>query len=192
MTAREEFLLKMYETTWANVTRAEDAIWKGMTAYTAIFAGLSLASSVVGIWGFLILIVVFGLFGMALSLNANLWFVRNIGMISNLEKEFLGEDDYDRLIPAVWKGKVPFLNDEIWTIMTGFFFVVTLAAVSSIGSRLAIHEIVITFLVFASGLVAVAMYGVWLCGRHTSFIAAAPGGYPKEATKREHRPPESV
>jgi hypothetical protein len=131
---------------------------------------------VIGAWGFVVLVVLFGLFGMTLSLNANLWFVRNIGVISNLEKEFLDVDDYGKIVPSGWKGpKVSFLNDEMWTIMTAFFFIVSLAAIAIVGSRLAAHELAMTILVFGGGLILVGAYGLMLADRHAKFLSGAPG-----------------
>ena len=131
-TRRDDFLLAMYRAAWDNVTQAEDTLWKVMAAYTAVFAALAFASSTVGLGAVLLLVVVFGLFGAAVSQNANLWFIRNMGMISNIERQFLFDDDYGRIIPERWKrGKVPFVNREIWWIMTVLFFSISAIALGA-------------------------------------------------------------
>jgi hypothetical protein len=117
-TPREEFLLKMYEACWQNVTTAGDAVWKVFASYVAVFAGLSFAGPFIGIEGFLLLVIVFSGFGMIVCLNGNLWFERNIGMISNIEKEFLLEMDYNVIIPKKWQQHEPsFVTSEIWWVM---------------------------------------------------------------------------
>ena len=82
---RIKFLLEFYNVCWNNITRAEDAAWKMMAAYATLIAGLSFIYKDIGAIGFLIIIIIFSYFSINISLNANLWFVRNMGIISNLK-----------------------------------------------------------------------------------------------------------
>jgi hypothetical protein len=80
------------------------------------------------------------------------------------------------VIPIQWKGKkVRYVNDEIWTLMMGFFFFVSLASIVIVGSGFAAHEIALTMLLFVGGIFIVGAYGLGLSQRHTRFIAGAPG-----------------
>lgn len=165
----------MYETCWNNVTRAEDAIWKIIAAYTALFAGLSIAKPVIGDLGFILLIIVFSISGMCVSMNANLWFTRNMGLISNIEKEFLNKEDWDRLLPKKWaKKKASFSSKEIWWIIFSIFPVVIIVTMFVTYQHI---EQYILYVVMAE----VAGFGIvgWYVHRtkrtYNDFIKEAPG-----------------
>lgn len=172
---REEFLLKMYETCWNNVTRAEDAIWKIIAAYTALFAGLSIAKPVIGSLGFILLIIVFSIAGMCVSMNANLWFTRNMGLISNIEKEFLKKEDWDTLLPKKWaKKKASFSSKEIWWIIFSIFPVVILATTYVIYPDVK-QNIICIVIAELVGFVIVIWYIFKTKKTYNGFIKEAPG-----------------
>jgi hypothetical protein len=106
----------MYGEYWDNISRAEDNAWKIFASYTALFAGLALIHPIIGDFGFLLLILIFSSVAIAIALRANLWYVRNLGLISNLEQEFLEEGDYGIIVPR------PFLKslDSLMTRYGGF------------------------------------------------------------------------
>ncbi|MEM2112069.1 MAG: hypothetical protein QXX08_09380, partial [Candidatus Bathyarchaeia archaeon] len=125
---QERKLLRMYSEYWDNVTRAEDNAWKIFASYTALFAGLSLALPVIGNLGFLALLLIFSFVAIAIALRANLWFVRNLGLISNIEQEFLEKEDYGTIVPCWFRKKTGFLNNEIWWIHIITYITVALSA----------------------------------------------------------------
>jgi hypothetical protein len=166
----------MYEMCWNNVTRAEDAIWKVFAAYTALFAGLSIAENIIGSLGFILLVITFSISGMCVALNANLWFTRNMALISNIEKEFLEKSDWDNIMPKKWATKkASFLSKEIWWIVFLIFPTVILATTFVIFQNLKGQEphIVITAMIigFAIGFAYFLKTRKTYCG----FIKDMPG-----------------
>jgi hypothetical protein len=176
---RDEFLLKMYEAFWNNITRAEDAAWKLLATYTALFAGLALAFTVVGPLGFAVLVTLFSFLAIALSLNANLWFVRNIGLIANLEKEFLNKQDYGVLIPEPWgKDKVPFFSlkrFEAWWVFVPVYLAVAVVTIEVLWSQFSCAQALVVALLFVSCMFLTIAYGWHLNSRHDALIRGAPG-----------------
>lgn len=177
---REIFLLEFYKVCWNNITRAEDAAWKRMTAYATLIAGLSFVYSDIKATGFLIIIIIFSFFSISISLNANLWFVRNMGIISNLEKEFLNEGDYNVIIPKSYKGKIPFfsihLQDwEAWWIHIIAYFAVCASFIWLLTPSISYtdKQLVKDFFVF--GLIFTFIYGLFLSFRHEKFKRNAQG-----------------
>ena len=172
---RIKFLLQMHETYWNNISRAEDACWKMIAAYTALIAGLSFSIPVIEYFGFLAVFIPFSFLSIAISLNANLWFVRNIGLISNLEKEFLKDEDYDYLIPKRWAEKLPFINDEPWCVFTFVYFLVCLLVTGFMFQKLNCTEQVIIGSLFSVCLLVTICYGKRMKYRYERFKKNAPG-----------------
>ena len=176
---RSKFLLEMHKAYWNNISRAEDASWKMIAAYTALIAGLAFSSPVIGYTGILAIFIPFSFMSVAISLNANLWFLRNIGLISNLEREFLNDTDYDRLIPKRWQLKYPFINTEPWCLFALVYFsvccIVTALLLPQINK---IAQIYITCL-FLGCLIPTVWYWNKLRKRYERFKIEAPGGSPK-------------
>jgi hypothetical protein len=173
---RDEFLLKMYEICWANVTKADDAIWKVFAAYTALFAGLAIALNTIGFFGFILLLIAFSLAGMCVSLNANLWFIRNMGLVSNIEKEFLNKGDWNSIMPKKWsKNKASFLSKEIWWIIFFIFPSVIIVTTIAVFSQLIEEQPQQVITVEMIGFVIVGMYVIKSMKTYKSFIRDAPG-----------------
>jgi len=172
---RCKFLLQMHEIYWNNISRAEDACWKMIAAYTALIAGLSFSIPVIEYLGFLFVFIPFSFLSVAISLNANLWFLRNIGLISNLEKEFLKNEDYDYLIPKRWGKKLPFLNDEPWWVFTFVYFAVCLFITCFIFQKLNCQEQVIIGGLFFTCFILTVWYAMRMKDRYESFIEKSPG-----------------
>jgi hypothetical protein len=127
---RNDFLMKLYENSWSNISTAEDTAWKMMAAYTALFAGLSIAIPYITLFGFVSVIIIFSFLSVAIALNANLWFVRNIGISSSIEKEMLLDSDMNKIIPKRWvERKPPFFSwerIEVWWVFIPVFVAVPL------------------------------------------------------------------
>jgi hypothetical protein len=102
--ARQDFLLKMYETAWQNITRTDESLWKFFISFsTVIVATLFLSDKVMkDPFTGLIISLVLTAIATCYSSNVNLWFLRNLVIIGNLEATFLQNDDYDKIIPKSW------------------------------------------------------------------------------------------
>ena len=184
---RDKFLLEFYKICWSNITRAEESAWKMFAAYTAVFAGLSFTYDIIGVTGFLMVIIIFSFLAIALSLNANLWFVRNIGIISNLEKEFLYEEDYDVIIPPRYKKKIPFFSletFEAWWVLIAAYFGICVTILWLLFPQIPNciqKNIVIIF--FSICFVITMLYGLSLWKRFQRFKEKAHGPAPKRKSK---------
>src|SRR5215831_1382050 len=117
---RTQFLLKMYEAAWGNITRTDDVIWKLYTAYTTLVIGtVVLSEKQLAIPFYGVVATLFITFvATTHSLSVNAWFLRNIVIISNLEASFLNAADYGTLIPPRWhprdrRDNLPFWNQEL-------------------------------------------------------------------------------
>jgi len=176
---RERFLLEFYKACWNNVTRAEDVAWKMFAAYTAVFAGLSLSFGIIGITGFLSVFTIFSFLAISLSLNANLWFVRNIGLISNLEKEFLDTSDYGVLIPKSYKEKIPFFSIrvfEAWWVLVAAYFGISLTLLIILFPQIPnCNQKLMVLAIYLASLFSTLLYGIFLDSRHKKFKEGAPG-----------------
>lgn len=179
---RKRFLLEFYQVCWNNVTRAEEAAWKMFAAYTAIFAGLAFASGTIGIAGFLSVLSIFSFLAIALSLNANLWFVRNIGLVSNLEKEFLRESDYGVLVPKSYKEKIPFFSFgvfEAWWVLIVAYFSISLTVLIVLFPQISdCNQKLLVLAIYLVSLFLTILYGIFLNLRHKKFVKGAPGKQP--------------
>jgi len=173
---RARFLLEMHRSYWNNISRAEDASWKMIAAYTALIAGLALSAPVISYAGFLGVFIPFSFMSIAISLNANLWFLRNIGLISNLEKEFLANGDYNYLIPKRWgESKYSFLNTEPWWVFTFVYFSVCCIVTIIMFPKINCAEQVFIAFLFLGCLGGTIWYGNKMRDRYEEFKADAPG-----------------
>ena len=176
---RKKFLLEFYKVCWNNVTRSEEAAWKMFAAYTAVFAGLAFASDAIGIAGFLSILTIFSFLAIALSLNANLWFVRNIGLISNLEKEFLYESDYSVLVPKSYKKKIPFFSlriFEAWWVLIFSYFSISITMLVVLFPQISdCNQKLLVLATYLGSLFLTILYGIFLHMRQRRFVKGAPG-----------------
>ena len=183
---RKKFVLHMYTVFWDNISHAFDSAWKVMAAYAALFAGLSFAYQFFGAAIVLGVLIPFSFVSVALALNANLWFVRNIALISNIEREFLYDDDYGKLFPEGWKEPRPtgFFNDEIWwvhiTVYSSICFVSTVFMFPMIDD--CAHQAGIIIL-FITSFLGTFFYGVHEYYRFKGFEKKAPGRTPQKRAK---------
>lgn len=165
----------MYESCWNNVTRAEDSLWKVFAAYTALFAGLGLTIDHIGTFGFLFIMTIFSFAGIISSLIANSWFVRNMGIISNIEKEFLNFSA-NEVIPKSWmSGKVGFLNEENWWTIVALFSAILIAIHVVLLSTLSEADLPKQIVLDVLGGIFVGFYWIMLQRKQNNFTNNAPG-----------------
>jgi len=173
---RKEFMLKMYSAFWDCVSRAEDSAWKIVAAYVALFAGLYFFYQVIGPGGVATIFIIFSYTAIAFALRANAWFVRNMALISNLEREFLNKEDYEILIPRFFADKLRFLNCEVWIIQAVSYFSVCVAFLFYIFPKIDVCEhIIIVSVVFATGLLLTIACGWHYYNEFKKFCLHAPG-----------------
>ncbi|SFR58234.1 hypothetical protein [Halogeometricum limi] len=100
ISAREEFLLQMYDQLWESVERVEGGIWSFIAAFAAIAVSFSAGfQGSISIFYAAVFSIIIGFWGMNLSIVSSRWFNRNLIQISNIESEFLEDNDYDKIIP---------------------------------------------------------------------------------------------
>ena len=174
---RNELMLKMYSSFWDNVARAEDSAWKMFAAYIGVFAALHFFSSLIGVIGVLVVFILFSSMAVSLMIRANLWYARNLGLISNLEKEFLNKEDYGRLIPRYFGKKPRFLNKEIYNIQGLTYYFINIGVILLLWSKLdpSGQQVVLSLLGICTALIL--FYGVILCWYrdYRKFVVAAKG-----------------
>jgi hypothetical protein len=121
---RDEFLIQWYGVLWSNVNRSMEGIWKVLapiavvgTIMAAVQQGylpLALGSALT----FVIL-----LWALNMTIDLNQWHRRNLIFLTAVEREFMLEEDYGRLIPAKYRtrgsGWIRFytINALIFTVL---------------------------------------------------------------------------
>jgi len=105
---RKDFLVEMYKTFWGNVNRSEGNMWRIVSFYIAIITGIFVVIKGQYLDMFLgaMIILVFSFSTIYIILTAQLWAARNMGLISNIEKEFLKKGDYGMIFPISFTRKV--------------------------------------------------------------------------------------
>lgn len=184
---KKDFLLRVYDSYWKNINRAEESAWKIFAGYTALFAGLSLAHPVIGNIGFLFLFLVFSYVSIWLALRSNLWYVRNLGLTSNMEQEFLRkEEDYGKIVPCHFLRKPSFFNKELWWIhiITYVAICATISFLINPQIQPIIHQMIVIF-TLCSGMILSFIFGVIWYREYETFLAQAKGKYGK--TPNAHR-----
>lgn len=173
---RKEFMLRMYSAFWDCVSRAEDSAWKIMAAYVALFAGLSFFYQAIGPAGAATIFTIFSYTTIGFALRANAWFLRNMGLISNLEREFLTKEDYEVLVPHFFAKKLHFVNREIWIMQAVSSFLVCVAFLFYIFPKIDICEHrIIVLIVFTLGLFVTIVCGWHYSNEFRQFCLHAPG-----------------
>lgn len=174
---RKEFILRMYARFWDNVARAEDSAWRMFAAYIGIFAALYFFSSLIGVFGVLVVFLIFSSMAVLLMIRANLWYARNLGLISNIEKEFLYKDDYGRLLPFYFKKKPIFLNKEIYNIQAVSYYFIYIGVLLTLWSELnpSCQQVILFLLAICTALIFI--YGIVCCWYldYRRFIVEAKG-----------------
>jgi len=123
---RQDFLLKMYETAWENIIRTDESLWKFFIAFSTViiaavfFSDKAFKNPCAGLIVALIITAV----ATCYSFNINLWFLRNLLIIGNLEATFLYANDYNVIIPKEWHPPYTgnFVNFREFPSILGFVY----------------------------------------------------------------------
>ena len=100
---RDEFLIAFYNNVWLNVRRAETSLWVLVPLYFTILTGFLIYRKEINIFITTFLILILSISFSCITFNLNLWFVRNMRLVSRAEREFLDpKKDYNRVIPEKW------------------------------------------------------------------------------------------
>ena len=101
---RDEFLIKRYELLWANIDRSMKGIWNILATITIVGTMVFAVESgkLPGLFGKSVgFIVIFWALNIALDLNA--WHLRNMAFLTAIERAFLKDGDYGRIIPEGYR-----------------------------------------------------------------------------------------
>ncbi len=135
---RAELLLHIYNSFWNNISRAEEAAWKSMASVTALYGiflylGNTMMTSFLAGWKYHFIfatLAAIAVFGIITSLRNNLWWARNLHLISNVEEIILKEEDFGTIIPTSFKDSGTFVNwKEVWWIHIFYYFFLLLNVV---------------------------------------------------------------
>ena len=101
---RSQFLIDRYCHLWSNVDRSMKGIWSILGTITII--GIILTAIYkdhlsLNIGAVLLFIILFWALNMTIDLNA--WHTRNLFFIAAIEREFLSQDDYGKLLPVSYR-----------------------------------------------------------------------------------------
>ncbi len=119
---KKRFEINMYNQFWNNVRRAEESTWKVFLSYSLFIGILTfLVEYAMPNIIIIILIIIFTSLAITMSLSANLWFVRNMYLLSRVELQF---EPYE-IVPQIWIPlKIKYFNKEIWLIHSIFYLIV--------------------------------------------------------------------
>jgi len=94
MEDRKEFLLRMYDQLWNNINRHILVVWQSVGVLVGIFAVFSLVEKkIISIDIASTLIILISSWLIAHVIDASLWVNRNLAIITNIERQFLKEED---------------------------------------------------------------------------------------------------
>lgn len=176
---RRELILQMYDHFWENISRSDEATWKIMASFAALIAAVSFVYDKIGSIASGILLMIFSFVGFWLTINQNQWFIRNMGLLSNIERKFMKGDDFGKILDKRWKSgvRIPFFNAETYWILCALYLMMALFGLfistghlkaPNLDSNI-IYAIFIIFLAFSVGY-------IWhLYNRYASFKENTPG-----------------
>jgi hypothetical protein len=127
------------------------------------------------------------IFMMVISLNLNMWFLRNLNIISNIELYFLKKEDYGELIPEYFHGKkdIHFNRPEVWIF--AFFSILIVHSLVYIFSfilfypeKISKNEFFWISVVFFAGLFLASFFYFYHKAKHNKFLKDAPGHRKRE------------
>ncbi|MBZ5720719.1 MAG: hypothetical protein LAO03_10095 [Acidobacteriia bacterium] len=91
---RTEFLLRMYTEMWNNINRHLTVVWQSVGVLAGAFAIFALVEKqTITLDVATALMVVIATWHLGHVYDANTWFNRNLGIIANIERLFLKEED---------------------------------------------------------------------------------------------------
>lgn len=179
LSRRDHFVLEMYKIFWQNVARTRVSLWAFIPSFAGaiwilfqnqeLFEGFPISSSILVIIG----INSISIFFSSIAFNLNLWFIRNMELISRLEYEMLDENDIDRLIPKSWVEKErSFFNWEFYCVFAYFFIIagIVLSLGIIVKNNLGLYEISIIVIALVIGLLIEYFYVVYLKERYAKLL----------------------
>jgi len=185
MDKRDQFFLEYYKVAWDNINKHREGLWKVLVPYLGFYAIFSYRLDNIELLGILLIILLFVLntFIMAVSINFNLWFVRNMAIITNIETYFLKEEDYGKLIPEDYKKKPNFKKKpEIWIFVFYFIFIIHVVTYVSLTAYFILRkcwEHYIGFIVISIAFFISLFFIRWWWNNHKKrydeFLKKAPG-----------------
>ena len=91
---RTEFIMRMYTEMWSNINRHLTVVWQSVGVLTGAFAIFALVEKhTITLDAAASLMVVIATWHLGHVYDANTWFNRNLGIISNIERQFLTARD---------------------------------------------------------------------------------------------------
>ena len=123
---RNDFLLKLYETNWKNIIRTDDILWKVFLSYASVvLATIFLSDKFLNqpVFGILISLAITAI-ATCHAFNVNLWFLRNLVLLGNVEASFLKATDYGVILPKKWHPPYAggFFNFKEFPSILGFIY----------------------------------------------------------------------
>lgn len=182
MDKREQFMLEYYKVAWNNISKTRDGMWKILVPYLGFYAVLGYALDKIGTLGVILLLMGINTFMMVISMNLNMWFLRNLNIISNMELYFLKKEDYGKLIPEYFHEKktIRFNRPEVWIF--AFFSILIVHSLVYVFSLIlfCLHEVPKNeffwiSVVFFAGLFVASFFYFYYKAEHNKFLKAAPG-----------------
>lgn len=158
----KEFIIRMYDEFWKNIRNAEGSSWKVFFSYSVFIGIISfLLQNNISTCLIIILISLFTTIAVSISMNANLWFLRNTYLISRIEPKF---EIYD-IIPERWKKfKMGFINREIWTIHIILYLLIGVFIIMFFFPKINLCSLEFTFVIIglSVSLLLTISYGFYL------------------------------
>lgn len=105
---RKDFLLNMYSQMWLNINRHILVVWQSVTVLVTVIALFSAVhKEVLPLWLAEIIVVSVGTWAICHAYDAHVWYHRNLSIISNIEREFLGKSDLENISFFVERHREP-------------------------------------------------------------------------------------
>lgn len=161
----KQFYLKMYSEYWNNIRTATESSWKIFLSYSVIVGVISfLYNNNLAAWIITLLIIGFTAIAISITLNSNLWFLRNLIFISRIEPIF----DPNKVLPKEYKNfDKSFINDEIFTLHLILYLIICIFLCLFFIFQLK-SWLELTFILIGTGLIIVAVvyYGLHMYKRY--------------------------
>lgn len=172
------FKERMYSEFWQNVRNAEKTSWKVFISYDLFIGIISyLLTYTFSNLMIIILLTLLTTIAISITLNANLWFLRNMYLISKVERVF---KPYD-IIPLKWKEfKLPFFNREIWTIHLFLYILINISLSIFFFVNLDLPSILWILGVILICLVTISFYACHLYKQYKKLNEDKYPNYPRE------------
>ncbi len=98
-----EYLIQWRSSLWVSIREKESNVWKFITFYaSAVALIIGLGEKYTNTFVIAFVIGILSFWGLAIVIDANSWMARNLKLIGNIEKLFIPEEEYGRLIPGYY------------------------------------------------------------------------------------------